>query len=104
MKEYPKLNPQDLEVRPGFRVLGAMLALFVSYIFVDLAIPQFAAERVPPTDCSHRRSRLLCEFGNWVWVRLPENLQRPLDAISHLLFALALIYVAWRLLKPLFIR
>lgn len=104
MNYYSNPNPRSLEVRPGFRVLGAMLALFVSYIEVDSSIPLFVAEHVPATDCSRQRRRLLCELGNWVWVRIPDHMQGPLDAIGHLLFALALVYIAWRLLKPLFTK
>lgn len=100
MNYYSNPNPHDLEVRPGFRVLGAILALFVSYIEVDSSIPLFVAEHVPATDCSRQRRRIFCELGNWVWVRIPEHMRGPLDAIGHLLFALALIYVAWHLLKP----
>ncbi len=99
-----KPNPKHLGVRPVFRVLGGVLALFVSYIFINSAIPLLSAEHVPQTDCTHQRRRLLCELSSWVWIRLPEQIQGALDALDHLLFALALVYIAWRLFKPLFVK
>lgn len=104
MRYSTKLNSQDLEVRPFFRVLGALSAAFVSYIFVYSAIPLFSADHLLPTDCSRGRGRLMCELLNWVWAKLPDNMQGPLEGICHLLYALAMAYIAWRLLKPIFTK
>ena len=102
---YKKYIPQagDYEIRPLFRLLGATLTTFIAYIFVIQEIPLFSENTLQLSECNqHRLSRrFMCEFGNWLASKMPNDFQGPAEAISRILFAGIMLYLSWLLLKPL---
>ena len=102
---YQKYIPKadDYEIRPLFRLVGATLTIFLAYIFVIQAIPLFSIKNLQLNECLEPRLRrqLMCEFGNWLTSRIPNDFQGPAEAVSRLLFAGIMLYLTWRLLKPL---
>jgi hypothetical protein len=99
-------NPQDVGVRPFFRVPGALFTGFLAYFYLATAIPLFSVKHLAPRICSQRRivARLLCQFEQDLLNGLPDEMQGPLEAVGRILFALAWVYATWWLLKPLLTR
>lgn len=93
----------DYEIRPLFRLLGATLTTFIAYILVIQAIPLFSEKNLHLSECNEPRlsRRLMCEFGNWLTSKVPNDFQGPAEAISRILFAGIMLYFSWLLLKPL---
>jgi len=102
---YKKYIPQsgDYEIRPLFRLLGATLMSFLAYILVIQAIPIFSEKNLQLSECNQHSlsKRLMCEFGNWLASKMPNDFQGPTEAISRILFAGIMLYLSWLLLKPL---
>ena len=100
------LNTERSEIRPFFRVLGALLTGFVAYVYVKAAIPLFTADHLPAVRCTETRWRrqLLCEFDSWVMSGLADEVQGPVRAVGCLLFAAVWACAAWWLLKPMLMR
>ena len=106
MQSNSDRNPERSEVRPLFRVLGALLTGFVTYVYVEAAIPLFTADHVPAMRCTETkwRRQLLCELDSWVMSGLADEVQGPIRAVGCLLFAAAWAYATWWLLKPVLTR
>lgn len=98
------LRREDLTIRPFFRVAGAVLLAFLSYVFFVQGLPLFGATSIAPEQCHANKQRLLCELGNWLLSITPIDLQGPIAAIAHLLMATLLAAVISLLVKPLFKR
>jgi hypothetical protein len=99
-----QFRPEDLAVRPFFRVLGALLFAFLIFLFVTQGIPLFQADSIAPEVCKPNKHKLLCELGNLVLDVTPNTLQGPLAATAHIAFAFILACGIWLLVKPLIRR
>jgi hypothetical protein len=106
MQNISDPNAERTAVRPFFRVLGALLTGFVTYIYVEAAIPLFTADHAPAMRCTETRWRrqLLCDFDRWVMSGLADGVQGPVRAVGCLLFAAVWAYATWWLLYPMLIR
>jgi hypothetical protein len=99
-----EFRPEDYAVRPLLRVIGALLAAFVAWLFASTAQRAFYLAAVAPEQCKSVKGRLLCEAGNWINSITPPALQGPLAALAFVCMALLMALVVWLLLKPLFIK
>lgn len=104
MHQKYKPRPEDFTIRPLFRVLGALMTTFMAYILVIGAIPLFLIKELQLKECRQLKGRLMCEVGNWFASKVPSNFQGPAEAIARLLFAGIMLYLTWRLLKPLIVN
>jgi hypothetical protein len=97
-------DDEQLQVRPIFRILGAVMMVFIAALMIFNSVPFFSADKITPNNCANERktsSRFLCKIGNEVLSMLSEKMQGPAEAITHLIFAALLIYFSWLLLRPL---
>jgi len=101
--DYRPFSSLDYSVHPVLRIFCVLLLCLVAYATVENAIHLFSAAHLAPFNCLQVREgkRWKCEVENWFISLFPEELQGPIEAVAHLLFALFLIYPAWLLLKPL---
>lgn len=96
-------RPEDYGIRPMFRLLGATLSAFIAYILVVQAIPLFSVKNLQLSECHESRlsGRLMCEIGNWLSSKMPNDFQGPAEAIGRIFFSGIMLYLTWLLLKPL---
>ena len=101
------VDPEQLQVRPAFRVLGALLMLLMAALMIYDSVPFFSAEKISVKSCAGEyksSSKILCEIGNSMLSMLPTRMQGPAEALIHLAMAALLIYLSWMLTKPLHAR
>ncbi len=99
-----QLRPEDISVRPLFRVFGAIFLAFIINIYVSESIKLLQADLVTPKICKPSRHRLFCEIDNLALELIPESLQGPVFAVADLAFAYFVLCVLWWLVRPLFKR
>jgi hypothetical protein len=99
-----QFRPEDIAVRPFFRVLGALLFAFLIFVEVMQAIPLFRVDSVAPEACKPNKHMILCELGNLVLGVTPSNWQGPLAGTAYISFAFLLAFVLWLLVRPLIKR
>jgi hypothetical protein len=99
-----ELKPEDLSVRPVFRVLGALLLSLLAYIFFTQGIELFSAESIQPELCKHGKGRLFCEAGNLIILSTPTHLQGPLTGGAYVTFSFLLSIISIWLIKPIFTK
>ncbi len=92
----------DYSVRPGFRVLGALLTLaFTVFSFVKaydvLTLTKFS---LPPCVDPSNRSRLLCELGTAMIAGLPPFGQKLMLAATEASIGVLGFVLFWWLIKP----
>jgi hypothetical protein len=98
---------EDRRVRPSLRVIGALGALLIAMLMLVNAHHFFSAGKVALKNCASEikaSSRLLCHLGNEILRLLPESSRGWVEGVLHVAVAGALLYGAWRLIKPLFRR
>ena len=101
------VDAEQFKVRPTLRILGAVFMLLIAALMVQNAIPFFFAEQVLFPSCAREikaGSRFLCEVDKAMRSAFPPQMQGPIEALLHLAMAALLIFLSWRLTKPLFGR
>ncbi len=97
------VDPEQLQVRPALRALGAVVMLLIAALMIHSSIPFFSAEKILLKNCAGEykaSSKFLCEVGNAMLSMLPARMQGPAEALIHLVMAALLIYLSWLLTKP----
>ena len=80
-------STENLQVRPFFRILGAVFMLLMATLMIHSAIPLFSAEQIVLPSCASERkasSQFLCEIDKAMRSKLPAQMQGPLEAFLHL--------------------
>jgi hypothetical protein len=99
-----QFRPEDLAVRPIFRVAGAILLAFLICVVVIQGAPLFGVESIAPETCKSNKKMFFFELGNLVLSNTPSNWQGPLAGAAHFFFAFILTCALWFLVKPLIKR
>jgi hypothetical protein len=101
----PLPRPEDLAIRPSIRVSGVVLILGLAYFIVEHALSWLETDDMVyrPKSCSGKGA-WVCELGNLLASWVPPSMREVVEGTSGLVVAGLLMYVAWRLLKPVFRR
>ena len=95
--------PVDNSVRPGLRVLGAMLTISVAFMFGSDGISLWSAAEVPRTAChaGSLKSQLLCHVGSTILLAFPPEARSVALAVTSLTISALFLVATWLLVRPL---
>lgn len=94
----------DLSVRLGYRVLGALLLAGTAMMYLTKAVPLFSYPGPIVSSCAREtrsKIRLLCEVGEFLLGMLPTPAQGPVLGLAVTGVSIFLLMFAWLLIKPL---
>ena len=102
LDRQPQPSP-DLSVGPGFRALGALLALaYAAISFVQAyGMLSESSSALPACADSSSKSRMLCIVGAAIISALPVSGQRVALAVVGAIMGIAALVAVWWLIRPL---
>jgi hypothetical protein len=99
--KYLYATKDETAIRTPFRVMGAFVLLVLAAMTAAQAY--FMISRGAATFVQGKcggRGRIVCEIVNWLDAATPSAIQFPLEVALRIFVALALLYVAIRLVLP----
>lgn len=92
----PQQQIDQTRVRPGLKVVAAILLALLGAMFAFFSVKLFSAASISIRACIETKatSQLMCEFGNWMLTRVPAQYRGAYEGALHLLVAAFLVFGA----------